>query len=394
MPNPTPISQAEIRLSILSIKSAFAEVEDPRRDHLKRFSLSDILVLSVAGMLAGCEDWVDIEDFGDQRVEWFQAQGMFAQGMPSHDTLGRVFRALDAVVFRACFARWVQRALGTLSGVIAIDGKTSRGTADGDTHGAIHTISAYASELGLTLAHTAVAEKSNEITAIPSLLEMLAIKGCTITIDAMGCQKDIATCIRKRGGDYLLQVKANQPATLNDLSAFFADADARNWKDINHTTARTDSNNHDHGHGRDETRIAHACRVRGHWLDAHGWTDLHQIVRIRRARTISGTTSTEDSYYITSEHRDADKLLSMARQHWGIEANHWILDVAFNEDRSRARKDNAAHNLVTIRRFVLNLLRRNPETKHRSIKRRRRRASYGMEELCRLMKLAAVSPGE
>ena len=394
MPDPEPISLSEIRLSIASIKEAFAAMRDPRRDHLKRFLLPDLLVLAVSGMLAGCEDWVDMEDFGEQRAEWFHAQGLFPQGMPSHDTLGRVFRVLDAVVMRACFAQWVQQAMGTVSGVVAIDGKTSRGTADGETRGPIHTVSAYASEAGLTLAHTAVAEKSNEITAIPVLLEMLALKGCTVTIDAIGCQKDIATCIRKRGGDYLLQVKGNQPATLNDLSTFFADADARGWKDIVHTLARTDSHGHDHGHGRDETRIAHACRVRGPWLDAHGWTDLHQIVRIRRTRRVGSATSTEDSYYITSERCDAARLLSMARQHWGIEATHWILDVAFNEDRSRARKDNAAHNLVTIRRFVLNLLRRNPETKHRSIKRRRRRASYSMEGLCQLMKLAAVSPGE
>ena len=391
MPNPDPMSFAEIHRSIAPIMEAFAAVRDPRRDHLKRFSLPDILVLTVAGMLAGCEDWVDIEDFGEQRAAWFKAQGLFAQGTPSHDTLGRVFRALDAVVVRTCFAGWVREAMGTVSGVVAIDGKTSRGTADGTTRGAIHTVSAYASETGLTLAHVAVAEKSNEITAIPALLELLALKGCTVTIDAMGCQKDIATGIRTRGGDYLLQVKANQPATLNDLSTFFADADERGWKDIAHTTARTDN----HGHGRDETRIAHACHVRGPWLDAHGWTDLQQILRLRRTRSTATATTTEDSYYITSERSDAQRLMTMARQHWGIENRcHWILDVAFNEDRSRARKDNAAHNLVTIRRFVLNLLRRNPETKHRSIKRRRRRASYGMEELCRLMKLAAVSPGE
>lgn len=391
MPDPSPLSPAVIRLSITGILDAFAEVEDPRRDHLKRFPLPDILVLVTAGMLAACDDWVDIADFGDERQEWFQAQGLFPQGMPSHDTLGRVFRSLDAVVLRACFARWVQDAIGTVNGVVAIDGKTSRGTADGDTRGAIHTVSAYASETGLTLAHTAVAEKSNEITAIPALLELLALKGCTVTIDAMGCQKDIAQHIRQRGGDYLLQVKANQPATLENLSTFFTDADERGWQNLVHTTARTE----DHGHGRDETRVAHACHVRGPWLDHHGWTDLHQIVRIRRTRRSGQIASTEDSYYITSARAAADRLLQMARQHWGIEARtHWILDVAFNEDRSRARKDNAAHNLVTIRRFVLNLLRRNPETKHRSIKRRRRRAGYNMERLCELMKLAAVSPRE
>lgn len=390
MPNLDSSPLAEFGSAIAALKALFAEVKDPRRDHLKKFALSDILVLSVAGMLAGCEDWVDIEDFGAQRAAWFKEQGLFPQGTPSHDTLGRVFRLLDEQVLRACFAGWMQRLVGGLSGVVAIDGKTSRGTADGEKRGAIHTVSAYATESGLTLAHTAVAEKSNEITAIPELLELLALKGCTVTIDAMGCQKDIATCIRQRGGDYLLQVKGNQPATLSDLSTFFADADARGWKGTVHTIARTD----DHGHGRHETRIAHACRVHGPWLDGHGWTDLHQILRIRRTRSTGDTTSTDDSYYITSERCDAERLMSMARQHWGIEATHWILDVAFNEDRNRARKDHAAHNLVTIRRFVLNLLRRNPETKHRSIKRRRRQASYSMESLCQLMKLAAVSPGE
>ena len=141
MPDPEPMSLAEMRLSIASIAEAFAAVRDPRRDHLKRFPLPDILVLAVAGMLAGCEDWVDMEDFGEQRAEWFKAQGLFAQGTPSHDTLGRVFRALDAVVVRTCFAQWVQQAMGTVRGVVAIDGKTARGTADGDTRGAIHTVS-------------------------------------------------------------------------------------------------------------------------------------------------------------------------------------------------------------------------------------------------------------
>jgi predicted transposase YbfD/YdcC len=370
----------------MAIREAFADLDDPRRDHLKEFPLPDILVLVVLAMLGACENWVEIADFGHARTDWFAEQGLFPNGMPSHDTLGRVFRLLDAEAMRACFARWVQRLVGELRGVVAIDGKTSRATSDGPDKPAIHTVSAYATETGLTLAHTAVAEKSNEITAIPKLLDTLALKGCTVTIDAMGCQKEIAAHIRRRGGDYLLQVKANQPATLHDLEDFFADADQHAWKDTRYTYANT----HDHGHGRDETREAWTCPVRGAWLDQHGWKDLRQIVRIRRARCIAGSTTTEDHFYITSEASEAARILTMARQHWGIEAKtHWILDVAFNEDRCRARKDHAAHNLVTIRRFVLNLLRRNP--KPMGLRRRRKLASYDMNVLTDLLRLATVS---
>lgn len=373
-------------LPIVAIHEAFADLADPRRDHLKAYALPDIMVLVVTAMLAACENWVEIADFGEARAEWFAMQGMFPNGMPSHDTLGRVFRALDADAMRACFARWVQRLLGELQGVIAIDGKTSRATSDGPDRPAIHTVSAYSTETGLTLAHTAVAEKSNEITAIPKLLDVLALKGCTVTIDAMGCQKDIAAHIRARGGDYLLHVKANQPATLHDLEGFFTDADQRKWHD-RHSYAKTQ----DHGHGRDETREAWVCPVRGAWLDHHGWKDLRQIVRIRRSRCRATVTTTEDHYYITSESCDANRILFMARQHWGIEAKtHWVLDIAFNEDRCRVRKDHAAHNLVTIRRFVLNLLRRNP--KPMGLRRRRKLASYNMNALADLLRLAAVSP--
>lgn len=375
--------------SFTALREAFADLNDPRRDHLKAFALSDILVLVVMGMLAACENWVEIADFGHARAEWFAEQGLFPNGMPSHDTLGRVFRALDADAMRACFARWVQRVIGDMRGVVAIDGKTSRATSDGPDRPAIHTVSAYSSETGLTLAHTAVGEKSNEITAIPKLLEMLALKDCTVTIDAMGCQKDIAAHIRKRGGNYLLQVKANQPATLRDLEDFFRDADERRWNGITHTIAKTE----DHGHGRDEIREAWACPVRGAWIDAHGWKDLRQIVRIRRIRRVGDRETCEDHYYITSETGSAARMLTMARQHWGIEAKtHWVLDVAFNEDRCRVRKDHAAHNLVTIRRFVLNLLRRNSTPM--GLRRRRKLASYDMTVLTDLLGLAAVSPGE
>ena len=380
MPDPTA-------LSVAALLETFTDLDDPRRDHLKAYALPDIMVLVVSGLLTACENWVEIADFGHAHAAWFQEQGLFPNGTPSHDTLGRVFRTLDAEMVQRCFANWVQRLVGDLHGVVAIDGKTSRATSDGPDRPAIHTVSAYSTETGLTLAHTAVGEKSNEITAIPKVLDSLALKGCTVTIDAMGCQKDIAQHIRSRGGDYLLQVKANQPATLRSLEDFFSDAEQRKWNGISYTAAKT----RDHGHGRDEIREAVACPVHGPWIDHHGWEDLHQIVRIRRTRTANGKTTTEDHYYITSEKAEAARLLTMARQHWGIEAKtHWVLDVAFNEDRCRVRKDHAAHNLVTMRRFVLNLLRRHP--KPMGLRRRRKLASYNMEALGELLRLAAVSP--
>lgn len=363
----------------------FSDLEDPRRDHLKRHPLSDVLLLVVMGMLAECENWVEIADFGAMRADWFAERKLFPNGMPSHDTLGRIFRALDSAVFAQRFAQWVQSTLVRSPGVIAIDGKSSRATSDGPQTRPIHTVSACASDTGITLVHRAVDEKSNEITAIPELLDQLALKGCTVTIDAMGCQKDIAERIRARQGDYLLQVKANQSGTLHDLETFFADADQRAWTGVEYTTSTTT----EHGHGRQETRQAWACPVRGAWLDAHSWKDLHQIVRIRRQRTIDGATSTENHYYITSDPRDAAHQLTCARQHWSIENRvHWILDLAFNEDRSRARKDHAAHNLVTIRRFVLNLLRAEPSTK--GIRRRRKMAGWDLEYLVRLLARAAA----
>lgn len=378
---------------LLPLLSLLDSLEDPRRDHLKAYSLSHVLALSVIGMLAECENWVEIADFGKLRQEWFASHGLFVDGTPSHDTLGRIFRLLDAEVFARCFALWIQQAVGPVSGVVAIDGKTSRASGDGDLAKAIHTVSAWSSDTGVTLAQVATAEKSNEITAIPQVLDLIAVKGCTVTIDAMGCQKDIAEKIRQRGGDYLLQVKDNQPSTRSDLVDFFTDADQRGWKDIEHTTFTTvdEKNNH----GRHEVRTAWACPVRGPWMDSHQWTDLCQIVRINRQRTVGKKTTNEDHYYITSDHRDAAHQLSCARQHWGIENRcHWVLDVAFNEDRSRVRKNHAAHNLVTIRRFVLNLLRLEPSDK--GIKRRRKIAGWDLSYLIQLLtRIAApVSLGE
>ena len=367
---------------LVPLFSLLDSIEDPRRDHLKVYSLSQVLALVVIGMLAECENWVEIADFARLRQEWLASHGLFVNGTPSHDTLGRIFRLLDATVFARFFATWAQQVVGPIVGVLAIDGKTSRASGDGDLSKPIHTVSVWSSETGLTLAQVATAEKSNEITAIPQVLDLVSVKGCTVTIDAMGCKKDIAEKICHGGGNYLLQVKRNQPGTLNDITDFFTHADQCGWKEIEYTTCTTvELKNR---RGRNEIRTAWACPVRGPWMDSHQWTDLHQVVRIRREQTRNKKTTIEDHYYITSDHRDATHQLSCARQHWGIENRcHWVLDVAFNEDRSRVRKNHAAHNLVTIRRFVLNLLRLEPSDK--GIKRRRKIAGWDHNYLIQLL---------
>jgi predicted transposase YbfD/YdcC len=379
---------AESLWSFDEFEAVFADVVDPRRDHLKRYGLSEVLVLVVSGVLAQCESWEDIADHGEDRHAWFRERGMFLVSTPSHDTLTRIFRLLDARAFARSLARWAQQAVGPVTGVVAIDGKTARASTDGDDGRAVHTVSAYATATGVSLAHVEVDQKSNEITAIPQVLDLVAVKGCTVTIDAMGCQKDIAERIRRDGGDYLLQVKANQSGTLNDLVAFFADGDARGWKGIDHTSASTT----DTGHGRHEIRDAIACPISGPWMDAHRWKDLRQVLRIRRQRTSNGVTTSEDHFYISSDNANATRLLTCARQHWGIENScHWVLDVAFNEDRCRIRKDHAAHNFVTVRRFVLNLLRLNQDMdkKKMSLRRRRKRAARNDDYLMTLLRRIA-----
>ncbi len=349
---------------------AFSGLVDPRRVHLRRYELSDLILLAITGVLAGCESWDEIADYGKARKSWFQDRlGRFPHGMPSHDTIGRVFRLLDSTAFAQAFARWVDSVLGQVLGVIAIDGKTSRGSRDGAEVDPIHTVSAFAADYGLTLAHVAVESGKTESTTIPQVLSMLALQGTAVTIDAIGCQHDIVAAIRDRKGDYLLSVKGNQPTLLQEISEYFVAADDCHWQGMTHTTATLSES----GHGRKEIRTAWACPVNKPWLA--DWTGIAQIVRIRNERTVKGKTTINDSYYITSSHREAGTLLKFKRQHWGIENRvHWVLDVAFTEDRSRVRKDHAAHNFVTLRRLALNILRRQESKK--GLNRRRRMAGY------------------
>lgn len=332
----------------------FGIINDDRAERGKKHSLMEILFIGLCAILSGGENFMDMEDFGKIRVDWLGKYLELPSGIPSHDTFRRVFAVIDGKAFIDCLVKW-SASLRELSGgsVIAIDGKTVRKSFDTwSGKSAIHVVGAWATEVGLALGHTIVDSKSNEITAIPELIEKLCIKGCTVTMDAMGCQRDIARQIIDKGGDYLLCVKGNQSGLYESLSEFFHDCG--DFKDVEHDYFAT----LEKGHGRIEERKCWAVEGEAKWLGLEkDWKNIRTISMIERKRTIRGKTSAELSYYISSLPGDAKRIALSARSHWAIEnSQHWVLDVTMNEDMSRARKDNAAVNLATMRRVAINMI--------------------------------------
>jgi predicted transposase YbfD/YdcC len=349
-----------------SIRVHFSKLEDPRLDRKKLHQLLDIIVIAICGVICGAETWVDIENYGNARIDWFRKFLELPNGIPSHDTFGRVFGLLKAEAFEACFFEWVQAVNQVTSGqVIAIDGKELRHSFD--TYlgkKAIHLVSAWASENRLVLAQRKVDSKSNEITAIPELLDTLELAGCIVTIDAMGCQKDIASKILARKADYVLSVKENQGQLYEDIQhlfdLYFQEPNPLQYLDGYAKTVDKD-------HGRIEIRECWTLSATFHQQsirNASEWEKLTSLVRIRRERRLAGKVQVEVRYYIASLSPNANQLLQAIRAHWGIENSvHWILDVAFNEDQSRVRKDHAPENLAVIRRIAINLLRKEKTAK-------------------------------
>ena len=338
----------------------FATLEDPRVG--ADYPLEEVLLIALAGMLCGAEDWVGIEEWGKANREWLGRYVLLRQGIPSHDTFGRVFASLDAAKFERCFIEWMKALCPSLDGLeVAVDGKTVRRShARRLGRRAIHMVSAFADRLGLTLGQVKTEEKSNEITAIPVLLESLLLKGAVVTIDAMGCQQAIAQKIVQGGANYVLGVKDNQPSLCEALRELFAAHDARGLKTVRfgeHTEVGKD-------HGRIETR---RCVVSEdiQWLaQRERWCGLRSVAMIESTRQIGEHSSTERRYYISSLGADAKRLGEAIRGHWGIENSmHWVLDVAFGEDQCRARVKNAAQNFAILRRIVINLLRADPTSK-------------------------------
>jgi predicted transposase YbfD/YdcC len=371
----------------ITLQEHFAELPDPRVDRTKAHSLIDILVITICAAICGAEGWTDVEEFGRTKEAWLRQHLELKNGIPSHDTFGRVFEKLDPEAFERCFITWV-KSLGQLEGLemIAIDGKTLRRSYDKrHKKAALHLVSAWASKSRLVLGQTATAEKSNEITAIPELLDLLDLKGSLVTIDAMGCQTDIAQKIVDKGGDYLLAVKNNQKHLAQDIKEHFdlEFAQAIPFEDITHDYTQTIEKNR----GRIETRecwtisepefIAH---IRNH----QAWAQLKTIALVRSKRQTPDGVSIQDRYYISSLDGSARTILTASRQHWGIENSlHWVLDVVFREDAARMRRGNMAHNFALIRHIALNLLRH--EKSKKSIRAKRLKAALDEDYLLQVL---------
>jgi predicted transposase YbfD/YdcC len=336
------------------------EIEDGRIPGMTTYPLDEVLLTVLVGLLCRMEDFDEIAMFAEEQLDWLRGILPFAKGVAPAQTLRRALRALDPKALQRAFASWVAslhaRVCAGKPGVVAIDGKTLRGSKqDKNGAGALHVVSAYAHEAGLVLAARAVEGKSNEITAIPELLGMLAIEGAIVTIDAMGTQKAIAAKIVEKEADYVLALKENQGSLHADVAEFFADPAL--------TEACAAQASVDAGHGRIEQRSAHVADAS--WLaERHPqWTALRSIAEITRVQTDkkTGAVSKETRFYISSLPPDPAQFLGAVRQHWSIENNlHWTLDVAFREDECRTRKDHSAENLATLRHAALNILKREP----------------------------------
>ncbi len=328
----------------------FKEIPDHRIARRKLHSVEEILLVTFCGMIAGCDSWDDLELFGKTKLEYLRKYLPYEHGAPSDDTLRRFFRALDPTVFESCFIRWVRSfQIDLAEKVVAIDGKTSRRSFDGENK-PMHLVSAFVSEIGVTLGQLKTEDKSNEITAIPELLELLDIAGSIITIDAMGCQTKIVAKIINKGADYLIGLKGNQGTLNEDVRLFF---EKKPKTALFQTEIAPDK-----GHGRLEVR---QCTVTEDidWIkERHPqWKALRSVVEVQSQREIKGKVTTEKRYYISSLEAKADKMSNVVRQHWGVENKlHWVLDISFNDDQSRIRKGNAPRNIAIIKKTALNLM--------------------------------------
>ena len=369
-----------------SLTEHFGSLVDPRIDRTKRHNLMDIVTIALCGVIAGADSWVDVEAFGKRKAEWLRKMLDLPNGIPSHDTFGRVFAKLDAQQFERCFTEWVLAVREVLQGdVVAIDGKRVRRSHDRYIgKDAIHMVGAWASASGVALGQTRVDGRSNEITAIPRLLEMLQVEGCIVTIDAMGCQKEVASKILEERADYVLAVKRNQGRLHEGVADVFDLARKSGFDSLDHDYHETV----DAGHGRVETRRCWAVSDLDHirYVDDGGqWPGLTTLVMVEGERIVGGKTTVESRYYISNLPNDASVLLNAVRSHWSIENQlHWSLDVTFNEDGSRVRSGNGAESFSVLRRMALNLLKAEKSTK-RSLAGKRKDAAWDNDYLFKVL---------
>jgi len=360
----------------LGIFAFFESVPEPRVERTRLHPLVNILVIAMLTMICVGEGWEDMEEFGQAKEAWLGTFLDLRNGIPSADTFRRVLSAVNPKAFTACFIAWVQAlSVSTAGKLVAIDGKTVRHSFDRATgRKALHVVSAWIAENRLTLGQVVTEEKSNEITAIPKLLELLDIRGATITVDAMGCQRAIAEKVIEQGADYIMGLKGNQESAHEEVEAYFTDASAKNFKDVPHTFHETVDGSE---HGRLEVRRVWASQELDWFADLAKWKGLHSIIMVERERTVGAAEKTiERRYYWSSHTVDAEVFCAMIRGHWGIENQlHWCLDVGFREDESRIRTDHGPENLALLRKIIMNLAK--SETTHKKgIQAKRKRAAW------------------
>jgi predicted transposase YbfD/YdcC len=346
----------------------FADLPDPRQLIKVVYPLEEVLLLSLLAVLAGAETFTDIARFGENKLDLLRRFRPFRNKTPTHDRLGEIFAALDAERFQQCFVAWVASFTGIATEVIAIDGKTSRRAfrKKGDD-APIHIVSAFAARQRLVLGQVKVAEKSNEIIAIPRLLDMLVIEGAIITIDAMGCQRDIARKVIDKKADYVLALKGNQGTLRDDVELFVHEQKANDFKD----TVISQHERVDGDHGRIETRRTTAIHDVGWLRERHKWPGLNAIVLVESTRETGSRTETETRFYITSSTDHADRLAAVIRAHWAIENSlHWVMDMVFRDDECRISKGHAPANFTTVKHVAHNLMRRSPAKDSMRLKRK------------------------
>lgn len=362
----------------------FRDVTDPRINRNKEHRLEDLIIIAILAVICGADSWTDIEQFGNDKKDWLESFLTLPNGIPSHDTFGRVFAMIDAEEFERSFVSWVSTIATLTNGdIVAIDGKTNRRSHDRSIgKEAIHLVSAFATRNGVSLGQRAIDTKSNELKAIPKLLKILNVSGCIVTIDAAGCYREVVDMIVKQRAEYVIAVKQNQPTLHDDLQRIFEE-----FHEDDLLYAHTTEQNH----GRVEARecwVINTTKELKTIQHKKKWKRLSSVAKITNTRTVNGTTTSENRYYISSlSSGNADQMLSAVRQHWGIENSlHWVLDVSFREDDSRIRLGNAQQNFSLLRKMTLNLLHQEHSV-HVGIAAKRKKAGWSEAYLLRILNI-------
>ena len=372
-----------IDAAIIPLKEHFSSLDDPRAQHSIEHLLIDIVLVTICAVICGADTWVEIENYGIAKQEWLETFLELPNGIPSHDTFERLFARLRPEQLQQCFLNWVQAVFNLTDGqLINLDGKTLRGSYDrGGKQGMIHMVSAWASENRLVLGQRKVNEKSNEITAIPELLKVLNLDGAVVTIDAMGCQTEIAAQVVAQQGDYVLALKGNQGNLHQDVQQLFNHAHSQNFRGIEHDFYETQ----EQGHGREELRRYWMMGNTEYLIGAKNWANLTTIGCVESQRKVGDKITSEKRYYLLSLPLDATCFARALRGHWGIENQlHWVLDVGFREDQSRVTQGYGAENLAVIRHLAVNLLSQEKSAKG-GIRARRLKAGWNDQYLTKIL---------